>query len=180
MYEFCETLTNTTYDVDEEIGDTVKSGQLAADYEQITTLLTNLDNLICKGPCDKQSAPGGSQISTWWDFCSHFGGGLIHSHFNTSDYYENIDNELFDEFKRLLNFRSSLGIYLKTLQDTEKNLQTLFGAQISDFAKGMDRSIYVVSSGTTVNEQRIAYLSEKSPYAIPRRNDGNESAGGLL
>ena len=79
-------------------------------------------------------------------------------------YDDIIVKELDNEYDYLDQFKQSLGKYADKLHNAERDFGDAIQIQISEFASGMDRSIYEVSRGTAVNEQRIAYLTEKSPY----------------
>ena len=162
--EFPQALSNTSYDFNSELQSIVASGQLLADYDQITGLIANLEELI-SGPCNIKGL-GGSQFGTWNEFLCCFSGGLLHSNFASplSGHNERIEVELVNEYKYLDQFKQSLGKYADKLHNAERDFGDAIQIQISEFASGMDRSIYEVSRGTAVNEQRIAYLTEKSPY----------------
>ena len=162
--EFPQALSNTSYDFNSELQSIVASGQLLADYDQITGLIANLEELI-SGPCNIKGL-GGSQFGTWNEFLCCFSGGLLHSNFASplSGHNERIEVELVNEYKYLDQFKQSLGKYADKLHNAERDFGDAIQIQISEFASGMDRSIYEVSRGTAVNEQRINYLTEKSPY----------------
>ena len=106
--EFPQALSNTSYDFNSELQSIVASGQLLADYDQITGLIANLEELI-SGPCNIQGL-GGSQFGTWNEFLCCFSGGLLHSNFASplSGHNERIEVELVNEYKYLDQFKQSL------------------------------------------------------------------------
>ena len=159
---FLSALTDDGYvPIDESCQTRSVGGErLVANYDYIEQLVSRLGELIEDGPCDKKD---GSQVQNWKAVRDSFSGCLRQSDFNPDTYSEEIIEEINNEFLHLGNFKDSLSTYSSRLQVLEGELIGVFGKQTSEFARGLDRTIYQVSSGTTVNKQRILYLSTKSP-----------------